>query len=173
MIKKKEIYFSKDVFKSVGEKHSLHPKHIEKAFISFLTSFKKNIEETDSILYEMPYLGEMMITKGDSLRNMEKFRKRSIRTKDKAEKEKYKEISDRYKIRAKKITIELEKLKTGRKYLSKKRRKKMYARKFGLTNPDNMTFKKILYNTTIEEAIKMQNEYAYEYYKRNNLPITL
>lgn len=170
---KKEIYFSRDVFEDVAKQLNLSPKVVEQAFNSFLKSYKKEIEETDDLIYALPYLGEFMISKGDASREIEKLKKRYYRTESVEDKEQLGKKIERYRIRLKKIKIELEKMKHNRKYLTRLQRDVVLARKQGLSSPENIHRKKLLYNTTFEEAMKKQNEYAYKYYEDNNLPVTL
>lgn len=172
-IEKKEIYFSKDVFRNVAKKHGVSEKIIEKAFNSFIQSFKTNIEETDDILYPLPYLGEMMITEGDARREYNKFKKRASREKNKIEKERLSRISKNYLIRIKKIRIEVEKMKRVRISQVPGGARKMWSRKYGMTEPENIKRKNLLMGSTLDEAIKRQNDYAYKYYEKNNLPVTL
>ena len=170
---KKEIYFSSDVFKEVASKLGLTQKVVEKAFNSYLKSFKENIEDSDDIIYRLPNLGEFMITKADCGREIEKLKKRHFRSNSIDEKEKLLQQIKNYRIRLKKIKIEVEKIKKIRGYMRREKRELMNMRRLGFTTPENMKRKTLLYGTTIEEAMQKQNEYAYEYYEKNNLPITL
>lgn len=170
---KKEIYFDKDVFKAVAESQSTNPKVVERVFRSFLTSFKKRIEETDDIMYSLPYLGEMMITHGDALREMEKFKKRAQREKNNVEKERLLQVTENYRVRVRKIRIELEKIKRYRKKVKRSHRRIMWLRKIGMTTPENTRRKENLMSQTLDEVIRRQNEYAYKHYKEKNIPVAL
>lgn len=170
---KKEIYFTKDVFRNVSEKNKVNPKIVEGAFNSFVKYFKQNIEDTDNILYPLPYLGEMMITHGDALREMDKFRKRASRERNKEEKARLLKVSQNYRVRVKKIRIELEKTKRMRIHVNRDQRKKLWTRKYGLSRPENIKRKENFMNHTLEEVMNKQNEYAYKHYKEKNLPVTL
>lgn len=170
---KKEIYFDKDVFKDVAKAHSINPKVVERTFRSFLTSFKKNIEETDGIMYNLPYLGEMMISHGDALREMEKFKKRAQREKNKVEKERLLQVTENYRVRVRKIRIELEKIKRYRSRIKRSHKRIMWVRKIGMSTPENTRKKENLMGQSLDEVIRRQNEYAYKHYKDKNIPVTL
>lgn len=170
---KKEIYFTKDVFKDVSEKLNVNPKVIEGAFSSFVDFLKKNIENTDNILYPLPYLGEMMITHGDALREMEKYHKRSQRERNREEKKRLSQVAYNYRVRAKKIRIEVAKIQRSKLRMSWGSKRKLFTRKYGLTKPENIKSKDKLMHYKLEEVIQKQNDYAYKHYKEKNLPVTL
>lgn len=170
---KKEIYFSNDVFKEVGEKHGINPKVVEEVFNSFLDSYKDQIVEDDGLVYEMPYMGEMMIHKTEASRKIDSYLKRSQRETNPKLKEKYKNIANNYIVRVKKISIEMEKMKRKRTFKNQYHRKKLLYKKFGMTSAENIKRKNLFMGHSLEEVAEMQNEYAYKYYKKNNLPVTL
>ena len=134
----KEIYFSKDVFKQVADRQGVSIKIVEKAFKTFLKYYKKQLEEGEDIIYELPFLGEMILSKVDANRELEKYRRRYYREKDPQEKERLLGIVNNYRVRLKKIKIEVEKIKRHRGYLRKEVRQKMINRKMAMTTPDNI-----------------------------------
>lgn len=170
---KKEIYFSKDVYTEVAKRLNLTETQVESVLSSYLESFKENIQDTDDIVYKLPFLGNLMITKADAGREIEKLRKRQFRETDPEVKIKIGKSLENYRVRLKKIKIELEKMKHNRTYMVRSKKDRLVATKMALTTPENVKRKSFLFNTTIEEAMHNQNEYAYKHYEKNNLPITL
>lgn len=162
----KEIYFSKDVFKQVAERQGVSIKVVEKAFKTFLKYYKKQLEEGDGIIYELPYLGEMILSKTDANKELEKYRRRYYREKDPKEQERLRKVVDNYRIRLKKIKIEVEKIKRHKGYLRKEVRQKMIQRKMSMTTPDNIRKRSLLMGHSLEESMKKQNEYAYKHYEK-------
>ena len=170
---KKEIYFTSDVFKEVSNKLGVSSKIVEKVFNSYINSFKQNIEESDDIVYKLPYLGELMISKGDCSREIEKLNKRHTRREDVEEKKRLAQQIKNYRIRLKKIKIEVAKINRMRGYMRREKRQLLMLKKLALTTPENIRRKTLLHGTTLEEAMQKQNDYAYSYYEKNNLQVTL
>lgn len=165
----KEIYFSNDIYQEVGKKLNVNPKIIEQAFLSFLRNYKKDIEEGDSIIYSLPYLGDMMISKTDAQKEIRRLEKRKERAKKAEEKEDIQKKIDNYRLRLKKIKVEIERLKHNRTYLNSHKRKRMKSIQMGLTTPENIKRAKLFMSHTLEEVMNKQNEYAHNYYKNSNL----
>lgn len=169
----KEFYLTRDVYRDVSEKLNISPKIVEEVFTSFLKSFKTNIENTDDILYDLPHLGEMMINKTDALRELNKYKKRSEREKNPVEKERLKNVCHNYRVRIKKIRIEIEKIKKRRGFMHRSKRSILYSRKFGISTPENIKRRKNFKGLTLDEVMKRQNDYAYKFYKENNSSVVL
>ena len=165
---KKEIYFDSDIFEEVANRHNIKESIVKDAFNSYISSFKKYIENTDYISYRMPYMGEMLISLSASKREMEKYKRRYLREKDELKKESLKNIYLNYRLKLKKVKIETEKGKRFGKYKIAGAKRRTVNRKMKLKNGDS--FLKLMgTGDKLLSSIKKQNDYAYNHYNRKNL----
>ena len=149
---KKEIYFDSDIFEEVANRHNIKESIVKDAFNSYISSFKKYIENTDYISYRMPYMGEMLISLSASKREMEKYKRRYLREKDELKKESLKNIYLNYRLKLKKVKIE-----TVKHY-------------FNLKSDVSYKFEKFIKDNVINKP-KLLEKLVIEYLKKNNIQI--
>lgn len=167
----KEIYFGQDVIKTVSEKLGYRDFIVEGVLNTFIESFKRRLEDTDELVYNMPYLGNMILSNTEAKTELMKYMKRAQREKDPVEKERLKQVVKNYRIRYKKIKIELEKYKHKTGWKNKWKRARLIKMYISLTSRGALSRKKYLKGKPLEEVMRLQNEYAYNYYKKRNLPV--
>lgn len=163
---KKEIYFTNDVIKRVSRKHDVNPVLVQRVLNHFFDYFKELILETDDIVYHMPYMGKMTITEKEALRAVEKFNKRAMSSETEEEKEMNYRYAKNFRIRAKKVRIELEKLSRAFGIRYDFKRKSLLRKYFSIKEVPVIQNKRYMRGMTLEETIDKQNEYAYKFYEK-------
>ena len=172
-INKKEIYFSNDVYSRVATNLNIPQRKVESVFNSFLNFYKRFIQETDGILYDLPHLGELSLTENEALTELEKFKKRHQREKNKEEKLRLEKVIQNYRIKIKKIRVEVEKFKNKKAYINPNKYNNIFlSRGVNLIKSQSIKNKRLRMGLSLDEVMKKQNEYAYKFYEKNNIPVT-
>ena len=167
---KKEIYFTNDVFREVSKRISVPEPLVKEVFNDFINDLKQYILETDSLFYGLNPLGTLSINKRELDKNIRKLSNKIYKEKDDVEKQKLQLFLDNFKIREKTMRIEHAKFETIYQEIFSKDYFK--REKNAMFKPAK--FEAPYYNdrTKLKEAAQMQNNYAYNWYKKNDKPIS-
>lgn len=167
----KEIYFGRDVIREVSGVTGVSEILVKRAFYSYLEFFRKTIETTDELIYSMPFLGNFVITEGKINAMLNTLKMREKRAKTSSERESIRNVIRNYKIRAKKMKVEITKL--NKKLANSDYFNKMKARRLKniYTRYKNHKGKRLRKNLSYEAALNFQNKYAYTFYEKKDMPV--
>ena len=166
---KKEFYFTSDVFKEVSKRLSISEVLVKEVFNDYVNDLKQHILETDFLAYSMSPLGNLTINKKELDKKTNSYLRKLYRAKTKKEKQEIQGYLDNFKMRQKRMRIEVEKFdhvypdQISKTYLNKEKNAMLKPSKYEATYYNN--------SLKLVESSSLQNEYAYNWYKRNNKPI--
>lgn len=166
---KKEIYFTNDVFREVSKRISVPETLVKEVFTHFIKDFKQHILDTDDLSYGLTPLGVVSINKKELDKNIRKFSNKFYKETDEVKKEEYKKYLDNFKVREKRMRVEEEKFKviypeTISKVSLKKAKNAMFK-------PSKYEANYYTNSVKLREAAQLQNNYAYNWYKKQDKPI--
>lgn len=166
---KKEIYLTNDVIRETSKKLGVPERQVKEIVTDFLKDFKQYILETDYLAYSFLPLGVFHTNVREVNKLSNRLTTRYYREKDKKKKAENKIYADNFKMRQKRIRVETEKF----KYEYPEEMSKVYLNKVKNALLKPQKYQASYYNnqTTLREAVNLQNAYAYDWYKRMNKPI--
>lgn len=166
---KKEIYFTNDVFREVSKRISVPEALIKEVFNDFILDFKQHILETDDLFYGLTPLGVLSINKKDLDRNIKKLYNNFCKEKDEDKKKNLELYLGNFKMRDKRMKVEQEKF----KFIYPEMFSKVHLKKErnAMFKPSKFEAKYYTDGKRLREAEQLQNNYAYNWYKKNNKPI--
>jgi hypothetical protein len=166
---KKEILFTNDIFREVSKRISVQEPLVKEVFNDFMKDFKQHILETDDLFYGLTPLGVMSINKKDLDKNIRKLTNKHYKETDEIKKQKLKQYLENFKVREKRMRVEQEKFKViypdliSKVFLNKTRNAMFKPSKFEASYYTN--------KVKLKEAEQQQNNYAYNWYKKQGKPI--
>lgn len=166
---KKEIYFTNDIFREVSKRISVPESHVKEVFNDFIKDLKQHILDTDDLSYGLTPLGVLSINKKELDKNIRKFSNKYYKETDEVKKQEYKRYLDNFKMREKRMRIEHEKFKVI--YPETISKVSVQKAKNAMFKPSKYEAAYYTNSVKLKEAEKLQNNYAYNWYKKQGKPI--